>query len=184
MVQTTLTTSFQGERTVIDARLKAAVVVALLMGGCATPARPEFVKKFAVDQQACYDTGKLKYFGKDLTDLNKAECDHKINHMAKELERWYDPSYEEASKAMEANKERADRIMKAYSTVQRERVKAGEINEERAKALVQLKLEEVVAEMNRANREIVSDYQNSKSRGHSLTCMTTASSNLAFTTCN
>jgi len=71
----------------VDARLKAAVLVGLLMGGCATPASPEFVKKFAVEQQACDDTGKLMYFGKNLTDLDKAGCDQKINRMAKEVER-------------------------------------------------------------------------------------------------
>jgi hypothetical protein len=167
----------------LDARLKAVVLVGvLLMGGCVTPASPDFVKKFAVEQQACYDTGTLRYFVENLTNLDKAECDQKINSMAKEYERTYDPAFDAALKAIDDNKQRGAQILKAYATVQRERVKAGEISDERAKALIQLKVEEVKAEVIRTNREIASSYRNRNSR--SLTCMTTASSNLAFTTCH
>jgi len=63
-------------------------------------------------------------------------------------------------------------------------MKAGEITKTRANALMDLKMEEVTAELTKANREIADNYKRSASRGRSFTCTTTTSSNLAFTTCN
>ncbi len=165
--------------------LNAALIIVLLLAGCTTtPASPGSMEKFQADQLSCHETGKLMYFGKDLSNLSKAECDEKVNRMAKELDRWYDPAYEAAKKAMEDNDKRARRIMDAYLIVQKERVKAKEISEERAKAEIQLKLEEVIADMNRANSVISDSYARRNSRGRSFTCMTTGSSNSAFTMCN
>ncbi|MEQ1844711.1 MAG: hypothetical protein ABL983_03930 [Nitrospira sp.] len=95
-----------------------------------------------------------------------------------------DPAFDEAIRAQDRNEERLKRIMDAYIAVQRERVKAGEISRERAAALNRLKLEELLADNEKANREIVDNYKRSKSSGRSFTCTTTTSVNSAFTTCN
>jgi len=94
-----------------------------------------------------------------------------------------DPEYDAANRAMESNDKKARQIMDAYVALQMDRVKVGEISRARANAMIRLKVAEVAAEMDKANKQIADDYKRSKSTGRSLTCMTTASYNSAFTTC-
>jgi hypothetical protein len=95
-----------------------------------------------------------------------------------------DPAFDEAIRAQDSNVQRFRRIMDAYIIVQRERVKAGEISRERAVALNRLKLEELLADMEKANREIADNYKRSHSSGRSFTCVTTTSFSSAFTRCD
>lgn len=97
---------------------------------------------------------------------------------------FHDPAYDEANRAMDSNYKQSVRIMDAYAAVLLERMKAREITQEKAKALIRLKSTELLADLDKADRDIADGYERSISRGRSLTCMSTTSYNSAFTTCN
>lgn len=95
-----------------------------------------------------------------------------------------DPAYDEANRAMDYNYQLSNRIMEAYVNLQSERLKSGEISQEKAKALIRLKGAELLADLSKADREIADGYERSISSGRSLTCTSTTSYNSTFTTCN
>jgi len=94
-----------------------------------------------------------------------------------------DPAYDEANRVMDYNYQLSNRIMEAYVNLQSERLKSGEISQEKAKALIRLKGAELLADLSKADREIADGYERSISRGKSLTCTSTTSYNSTFTTC-
>lgn len=65
------------------------ILAGLVLSSCASGPSQQALNAVYADRLACYQTGKLKYFGQDLGGLNKAKCDELNDDAAKELDRWY-----------------------------------------------------------------------------------------------
>jgi hypothetical protein len=67
----------------------AAIVAGLMCGACASAPSQRALSAVSNDRAECYATGNLRYFGQNLSGLNKAACDELNDYVASELDRWY-----------------------------------------------------------------------------------------------